>query len=112
MTSGFSELITTAMAAAGEIPLEEVFGEDAGAPPRDSAAPTGPGVTTTPSTPSSPSEDAGDSPGTPFHGAEDAEPPPSACALASRGTHDAPSGSLVALAALTLLGVGRRRSRP
>ncbi|MGO8997062.1 MAG: trypsin-like serine protease [Polyangiaceae bacterium] len=62
MTSGFSQLITTAMAAAGEIPLEEVIQSDAGAPPKDAGTATA----TAPSGAPSDGVDAGKGASPPF----------------------------------------------
>ncbi len=117
MTAGFASLLTTAMAAAGEAPLEEVISSDGGpAPPTGSGSGASPpsgaadsgAPAMLPSKPS-PSPDAG--PWTVAFGGTQSGSSAGACAarIASRrSTNDSPDAALVALAAL---GAYRRRRR-
>jgi hypothetical protein len=100
------------MAAAGEVPLEEVFEEDAGAPKRDAgstgaAGSGGGGAVATP-------DDAGNAARAPFQGTDDTYPQGSACTArvaSRRDTGGASRGALFALVALVAAAARKRRTR-
>jgi hypothetical protein len=109
MTSGFADLIRTALSAAGEVPLEEVVDIDASTP---GGAPGATGAGSSPpaaGSKGSPSADAGDPSISSYEGTANAYPQSTACARVA----PAPPGDASFLAGFCALGaiaVTRRRS--